>query len=124
MSTITHAALIERQVAGFNSATLDDIIAPYAPDARFVLVSAHTLPGSELALEGRDAITRHMERVLKGGIEGVEVDWVAEGSGFLAWRDHGSFGPGIAFSESHTALLNADGLIAEHVIHSVYGRGK
>ncbi len=123
MSTATHASIVERQVRGLNEGSLDDVVAMYADDATFTLWSPHTLPGSEMRLEGREAIERHMGRVLKGGIEGVEIDWMNEGSDFIAWRDHGAFGPGIAFSESHVALLNADGLIVDHTIHSVYSKG-
>ncbi len=123
MSTATHARLVEQQVRGLNEGTLEDVVSIYAEDATFLLYSPHTLPGSEMRLEGREAIERHMGRVLKGGIEGVEIDWVDAGDGFVAWRDHGAFGPGIAFSESHVARLNADGRVTEHTIHSVYAKG-
>lgn len=123
MSTATHSRLVEQQVRGLNDGILDDVVAIYADDASFMLFSPHTLPGSELRLEGRESIERHMGRVLTGGIEGVEIDWIDAGDNFVAWRDHGSFGPGIAFSESHVARLNADGLVVEHTIHSVYSKG-
>jgi hypothetical protein len=120
MTAATHTALVERQLAGFNSGTLEDVVDGYADDVRLVLVSPHTLPGSELVLEGREAVTKHMGRVLKGGIADVELDWMAEGPGFIAWRDHGVFWGSTPFSESHTAKLNAEGRISEHVIHSLY----
>lgn len=120
MTAATHASLVERQIEGFNASSLDDVVAGYADDVRLVLVSPHTLPGSELVLEGKEAATRHMGRVLKGGISDVALDWIGEGEGFVAWRDHGTFWGSTSFSESHTAAVNADGLISEHVIHSLY----
>jgi len=118
--TAVATSLVERQVEGFNSGSLEDVVGGYAEDAVFVLVSPHTLPGSELRLEGRAAIEKHMGRVLKGGISDVKVDWMEAGDGFAAWRDHGTFWGTTPFSEAHTARLNADGAIVEHVIHSVY----
>lgn len=123
MTTTTATTLVERQVDGFNNGNHDDIVSVYAPDARLFLVSPHTLPGSELQLEGIERIGKHMQRVLDGGIEGVQVDWIAGGDSFLAWRDSGTFGKGTAFSEAHTAVLNDDGKIVEHWIHSVYAKG-
>ncbi len=64
-----------------------------------------------------------MGRVLKGGISGVEIDWMNTGEGFVAWRDHGVFGQGAAFSEGHVAILNDQGQIVDHVIHSIYPKG-
>ena len=123
MATATDTSLVDRQVAALNSGNIDGVVAAYADDATFVLYSAHTLPGSELRLEGKERITKHMQRVLDGGIEGVEVHYVGGGDGVLVWHDTGSFGPGIAFSEAHMALLDGDGMITSHTIHSVYGRG-
>lgn len=124
MTTTTPTALVERQVEGFNTGSLEDVVGVYADDATFVLVSPHTLPGSELRLEGKAKIERHMQRVLDGGIGDVTLDWIDGGEGFVAWRDTGRFGADTRFSESHTARLDADGRIVEHWIHSVYGRGK
>ena len=120
MTSATHTSLVERQVRGFNNSSLEDVVAGYADNARLVLVSAHTLPGHELVVEGREAIEKHISRVLRGGIADVEVDWLAAGDGFVAWRDHGTFWGSTPFSESHTAAVDGDGLITEHVIHSVY----
>lgn len=123
MTTTAATTLVERQVDGFNSGKLEDVVGVYADDATFVLISPHTLPGSELRLEGREKIERHLGRVLKGGIGDVKIEWVAAGEGFLAWRDTGFFGTDTRFSESHTARLGDDGLIVEHWIHSVYDKG-
>ena len=120
MTSATHTGLVERQVRGFNENSLEDVVAGYADAARLVLVSAHTLPGSELVVEGREGIERHMNRVLRGGIADVTVDWVVAGDDYVAWRDHGTFWGTTPFSESHTAQLDSDGMITEHVIHSVY----
>ena len=120
MTSATRTSLVERQVRGFNRSSLEDIVAGYADTARLVLVSAHTLPGNELVIEGREGIEKHMSRVLRGGIADVEVDWMADGDGFIAWRDHGTFWGSTPFSESHTAVVDGDGRITEHVIHSVY----
>lgn len=123
MTTTTDAtALIERQVAGLNAGELSDVTAMYADDAVLVVVSPHTLPGSELRLSGREAIEKHMGRVLKGGIADVVIDWIGAGDGFVAWRDSGTVGGGLAFSEAHTAVIR-DGAVVEHVLHSVYRKG-
>lgn len=122
MTTANATALIERQVSGLNEGNLDEVVSIYADDATLVLVSPHTLPGSELRLEGKEAITKHMGRVIKGGVAGVELTWVLDGNGSLAWRDTGTFGAGTAFSEAHTAEVGDDGLVREHWIHSVYAR--
>jgi hypothetical protein len=95
----------------------------YADDAVLTVVSPHTLPGgSEMRLEGKEAIAKHMGRVLKGGIEGVKIDWIGAGDGFVAWRDSGLVGGGLAFSEAHTAVISG-GAVTEHVLHSVYRKG-
>lgn len=124
MATMASTSLVERQVEGLNNGSLDDVTGIYADDATFNLVSAHTLPGSELRLEGKEKIERHFKRVLDGGIERVTIDWLAAGDGFLVWRDSGTFGKGTQFSEAHTARLNDDGKVVEHWIHSVYARGQ
>lgn len=121
MTTATNT-LVDRQVSGLNDGNIDDVVSVYAEDATLVLVSPHTLPGEELRLMGREKITRHMQRVLDGGVSNVAVQWVGEGEGFLAWRDTGTFGKGVPFSEAHTAALNAEGQVQEHWIHSVYSR--
>ena len=123
MGTTAATSLVERQVEGFNSGSIEDVVGVYADDATFVMVSPHTLPGSELRLEGREKIERHMQRVLKGGIGDVKVEWIDGGEGFLAWRDTGFFGTDTRFSESHTARLDDEGRIVEHWIHSVYAKG-
>lgn len=120
MATGTSTSLVERQVAGLNSSDIDAVTAGYADDAVLVVVSPHTLPGSELRLEGREKIIRHFGRVLKGGIADVKVSWLAQAEGALAWRDTGTFWGDTPFSEAHTATLNEAGEIAEHVIHSLY----
>ena len=120
MAAGTATALIERQVDGFNKGNLDDVVAGYADDARLFVVSPHTLPGNVWKVEGKEGITKHMGRVLKGGIADVAIDWVGGGEDFLAWRDSGQFWGTTAFSESHTAQLNDAGEIIEHWIHSVY----
>ena len=124
MTTTAATTLVERQVEGLNNANLEDVVGVYADDATFVLVSPHTLPGSEMRLEGREKIERHFGRVFKGGIGDVKVEWVAGGEGFLAWRDTGFFGKDTRFSESHTARLDDEGRIVEHWIHSVYAKGE
>lgn len=123
MTTANATELVERQVQGLNDGNLDEVMSIYADDARLILVSPHTLPGSELDLSGKEAITKHMGRVIKGGVAGVTLNWVLDGGSELAWRDTGSFGAGTAFSEAHTATLGDDGLVHEHWIHSVYSRG-
>jgi hypothetical protein len=112
--------LVDRQIEGFNAGNIDDVVAGYADDVRFVLVCAHTLPGSELQLEGKEQVTKHLSRVIKHGISDVELDWVGAGDGWIAWRNHGTFWGSTPFSEAHTARLNDAGEIVEHVIHSVY----
>lgn len=114
--------LVDRQIEGFNAGQLDDVVAGYADDVTFTLVCAHTLPGSELVLEGKERLTKHMAGVLKHGISDVELDWVAAGDGFIAWRNHGTFWGSTSFSEAHTARLNDAGEVVEHVIHSVYAK--
>lgn len=121
MATATNT-VVDRQVSGLNACNIDDVVSVYADDATLVLVSPHTLPGEEMRLSGKEKITRHMQRVLDGGISNVAVQWVGEGDGFLAWRDTGNFGKGIPFSEAHTATLSAEGQVQEHWIHSVYSR--
>jgi hypothetical protein len=122
-TTTAGAALVERQIAGFNSGNIDEVMAVYADDATFVLVSPHTLPGAELRLEGKEKIAKHLGRVLSGGIENVELTWIDGSDSFVAWIDTGAFGPGVAFSESHAAQINDAGLIAQHTIHSIYAKG-
>lgn len=122
MTTATHTlrGLVERQIAGFNAGSIEEVVAGYADDAVLVLVSPHTLPGSELRLEGKGRITKHLQRVLDGGIAGVELQWFCEGDGSLAWRDGGMFWGSTLFSEAHLATVGRDGLIVEHWIHSLY----
>lgn len=122
MTTTTATSLVDRQVAGLNAGDVDEVTAIYAEDATLVVVSPHTLPGSELRLAGREKIVRHMQRVIDGGIAGVTLEWVGAGEGTLAWRDTGTVGRGKPFSEAHTAIVGSDGLIVEHWIHSVYER--
>jgi hypothetical protein len=122
MATATSNALIERQIAGFNNGSIDDVVAAYADDAVVVVVSPHTLPGSEWRVQGLEKITKHMQRVLDNGIADVELHWVGLGEGTLAWRDGGQFWGTTPFSEAHLATLNADGQIVEHWIHSVYAK--
>ena len=122
MSTRTASGLVQCQIDGFNAQDLDAATSIYAPDATLVIVSPHTLPGSELRLEGFERITKHLGRAIAGGLRDVVLDWVGEGDGFVAWRDSGVFGTDTAFSESHLARLNDDGLVVEHWIHSIYAR--
>jgi len=87
-----------------------------------IVVSPHTLPGSELRMEGAEKIARHFGRVVKGGISDVTLEWVGEGEDFISWRDSGVFWGTTKFIESHTARIDSNGRIVEQWIFSLYER--
>ena len=119
-SSLSASTLIERQIAGFNASDAEAAASIYAPGAVLIVSSPHTPPGKEMRHEGPEAIGAHFAKALKYGLRDVELDWLGEGPGFVAWRDHGLAGPGTEFLEAHTALLNDDGQVTEHWIHSIY----